>query len=154
MSYRLDRLVHRAAFTPGSRGFEAATRVYAAVEGAHLSHLAHVAEQAIKIPLFDCRDCGDCSLPEIAYLCPESQCVKNQRNGPCGGSHDGECEIPGKPCIWVRAYERLAPYREAETMLDRPIAIPDNALRRTSAWANTFLARDHVACDAALNDTA
>jgi hypothetical protein len=30
-------------------------------------------------------------------------------------------------------------------MLDRPPVIQDNALRRTSAWANTFLGRDHVA---------
>jgi methylenetetrahydrofolate reductase (NADPH) len=143
-AYRFNRLVHRVAFEPGSAGFRAAGRVYRAVERVHLGHVAHVAEQAIKIPMFDCRDCGDCSLPEIAYLCPESQCVKNQRNGPCGGSRDGECEIPGRACIWARAYERLRPYGEDTTMLDRPPAIPDNALRRTSAWANTYLSRDHV----------
>ncbi len=28
-------------------------------------------------------------------------------------------------------------------MLDRPPVLTDNALRRTSAWANTFLGRDH-----------
>jgi methylenetetrahydrofolate reductase (NADPH) len=144
LAYRLNRAIHTLAFEPGSRGFRAAAHVYGAAERAHLGHVAHVAEQAIKIPLFDCRDCGDCSLPEIAYLCPESQCVKNQRNGPCGGSRDGECEIPGRSCIWARAYERLRPYGEDVTMLERPPAIPDNALRRTSAWANTYLGRDHV----------
>ena len=144
LAYRFDRAVHRVAFEPGSRGFRVAGRAYAAAERAHLGHLLHVAEQAVKIPLFDCRDCGDCSLPEIAYLCPESQCVKNQRNGPCGGSRDGECEIPGKPCIWARAYERLKPFGEAGTMLDRPPTVADNALRRTSAWANTYLGRDHT----------
>jgi methylenetetrahydrofolate reductase (NADPH) len=144
LAYRANRTVHALAFAPGSRGFQAMARVYGAAERAHLGHVAHVAEQAIKIPFFDCRDCGDCSLPEIAYLCPESQCVKNQRNGPCGGSRDGECEIPGRSCIWARAYERLRPYGEDTTMLDRPPAIPDNALRRTSAWANTYLSRDHV----------
>jgi hypothetical protein len=41
-------------------------------------------------------------------------------------------------------YDRLKPYGEDGTMLDRPPAIADNALRRTSAWANTFLGRDHV----------
>jgi methylenetetrahydrofolate reductase (NADPH) len=144
LAYRANRAVHALAFAHGSLGFRAAARLYGAVERAHLGHIAHVAEQAIKIPLFDCRDCGDCSLPEIAYLCPESQCVKNQRNGPCGGSHDGECEIPGRACIWARAYERLKPYRDDGAMLDRPPTIPDNALRRTSAWANTYLGRDHV----------
>lgn len=144
LAYRANRAIHALAFEPGSRGFRAAGRAYAAAERAHLGHLLHVAEQAIKIPMFDCRDCGDCSLPEIAYLCPESQCVKNQRNGPCGGSRDGECEIPGRACIWARAYERLKAYGDDAAMLDRPPAIPDYALRRTSAWANTFLGRDHV----------
>jgi methylenetetrahydrofolate reductase (NADPH) len=142
--YRFDRLVHRVAFEPGSAGFRAAARAYGTAEHLRLGHLLHVGEQAVKIPLFDCRDCGDCSLTEIAYLCPESQCVKNERNGPCGGSRDGECEIPGKSCIWARAYERLKPYGEAAGMLDRSIAVPDNSLRRTSAWANTYLGRDHT----------
>ena len=144
IAYRANRAVHGLVFDPGSPGFPVAARAYAAAERAHLGHLLHVAEQAVKIPLFDCRDCGDCSLPEIAYLCPESQCVKNQRNGPCGGSRDGECEIPGRACMWARAYERLKPYGEDVAMLDRPPTIGDSALRRTSAWANTFLGRDHV----------
>mgnify|MGYP001096334471 CR=1 FL=1 len=60
-----------------------------------------------KVPLFGCRDCGDCSLPEIAYVCPESQCAKNQRNGPCGGTREGLCEVYDTECIWSQAYERL-----------------------------------------------
>ena len=44
---------------------------------------------------FQCKDCGDCSLPDIAFLCPESQCAKNQRNGPCGGTREGRCEVDG-----------------------------------------------------------
>ena len=65
-------------------------------------------EHLSKAALFHCKDCGDCSLPEIAYLCPESQCAKNQRNGPCGGTREGRCEVDGYgDCIWLRAYERL-----------------------------------------------
>jgi hypothetical protein len=30
-------------------------------------------------------------------------------------------------------------------MLDGPIVVKDNALQGTSAWANTFLRRDHQA---------
>jgi methylenetetrahydrofolate reductase (NADPH) len=103
-----------------------------------------VLEQAVKIPMFDCRDCGDCSLPDVAYLCPESHCAKNQRNGPCGGSHEGQCEVPGRECIWARAYRRLKPYGEEDAILRRPVVVTDNALRRTSAWANTYLGRDHT----------
>ena len=92
------------------------------------ARLAHALEQAAKVPLFGCRDCGDCSLPEIAYVCPESQCAKNQRNGPCGGTRDGLCEVYDTECIWSQAYERLKAYGEEETMLDGPVVIKDNAL--------------------------
>ncbi len=106
----------------------------------------HMAEQAAKVPMFECRDCGDCSLPDIAYLCPESQCAKNQRNGPCGGTReDSLCEVGEKTCIWALAYDRLKAYGEESTMLDGPPVIKDNALAHTSAWANTFLGRDHHA---------
>jgi methylenetetrahydrofolate reductase (NADPH) len=104
-----------------------------------------VVEQAAKVPLFACKDCGDCSLPEIAYVCPESQCAKNQRNGPCGGTRDGLCEVYDTECIWSEAYERLKAYGEEESMLDGPVVVKDNALAGTSAWANTFLGRDHLA---------
>jgi methylenetetrahydrofolate reductase (NADPH) len=145
VGYRLSRLADRIAFTPGTPGFRAAASILRSGARSGLGHPLHVAEQAAKIPLFGCRDCGDCSLPQIAYLCPESQCPKNQRNGPCGGSRDGECEIPGRPCIWARAYQRLRPYGEELAMLRRPPTIQDNALRHTSGWANYFLGRDHTA---------
>jgi methylenetetrahydrofolate reductase (NADPH) len=143
--YKANRLAHRAVFAPGTSGFRAAGRIYGQLERVHLGRPLHVLEQAVKVPLYDCRDCGDCSLPDVAYLCPESQCPKGERNGPCGGSHDGICEVLPKRCVWVRAYERLKPYGEELTMLERPPVIVDNRLRRTSAWANTFLERDHFA---------
>jgi methylenetetrahydrofolate reductase (NADPH) len=144
LAYRLNRLTHDLAFTPGTTGYRAAARFYEAVERRHLARPVHALEHAVKIPLFDCRDCGDCSLPDVAYLCPESQCPKGERNGPCGGSHDGVCEVLPQPCVWVRAYDRLKPYGEELAMLDRPPVVIDNALRRTSAWANTYLGRDHA----------
>ncbi len=144
-AYRFSRLTHDLVFDPESAGFAAAARIHERIERFHLDRPYHAIEQAIKIPMFDCRDCGDCSLPEVAYLCPESQCPKGMRNGPCGGSHDGICESRPRPCVWVRAYERLKPYGEELSMLDRPPVLVDNALRRTSAWTNTFLGRDHAA---------
>jgi len=50
-------------------------------------------EHIVKVVLFDCENCGDCSLFEMAYLCPMSQCLKKQRNGACGGSFEGWCEV-------------------------------------------------------------
>jgi methylenetetrahydrofolate reductase (NADPH) len=147
LKYRFNRVVHDLAFDEGSRGFAMGRKAYGALESAHLMWPAHVLEQAVKVPMFDCQDCGDCSLPDIAYQCPEGACAKNQRNGPCGGSLNGECEVPGKPCVWTNAYDRLRPYGEAMTMLDREPVLGDNALRGSSAWANTFLGRDHYARD-------
>jgi methylenetetrahydrofolate reductase (NADPH) len=145
LKYRFNRVVHDLAFDPESKGFAVAKGVYERLESAHLMRPAHVFEQAVKVPMFDCQDCGDCSLPDIAYQCPEGACAKNQRNGPCGGSINGECEVPGKRCVWANAYDRLRPYGEALTMLDRDPVLGDNALRGGSAWANTFLGRDHYA---------
>ncbi len=147
LKYRVNRIVHDLAFDPESRGFDVVRGVYSRLESAHLMWPAHVLEQAVKIPMFDCQDCGDCSLPDIAYQCPEGACAKNQRNGPCGGSLNGECEVPGRRCVWANAYDRLRPYGEALTMLDRDPVLQDNALRGSSAWANTFLGRDHYAHD-------
>ena len=107
-------------------------------------------EHLSKAALFRCQDCGDCSLPEIAYLCPESQCAKNQRNGPCGGTRDGRCEVDGfGDCIWLRAYERLTHDGRADTLLAHAPVVQNQALRGTSAWANHWLGRDHAAKRAA-----
>jgi methylenetetrahydrofolate reductase (NADPH) len=124
--------------------FPAGRAFYQAVEKAQpVRKVAHAAEQVAKVPLFGCRDCGDCALPEIAYVCPESQCAKNQRNGPCGGTREGRCEVYDTECIWSQAYERLKAYGEEESMLEGPTIVRDNGLARTSAWANAFLGRDH-----------
>ncbi|HET9656699.1 MAG TPA: methylenetetrahydrofolate reductase C-terminal domain-containing protein [Kineosporiaceae bacterium] len=142
LHHDLSRLAHEAAFVPGSRRGELAGRVIRAGQRAGLAPLLHAAEQVLKRPLYGCRDCGDCSLPDIAFLCPESQCVKNQRNGPCGGSRDGECEIPGKDCIWARAYDRLSCVGAQETLLRHPVTVQDNALRHSSSWANAVTGVD------------
>ena len=144
LQYKASRLVHKLFFEEKSRGFRVGQALYQIVERSpRLSHALHRAEHTLKALALDCRDCGDCSLPEIAYLCPESQCAKNQRNGPCGGTRQGFCEVGDKECIWCRAYDRLKSYGEAEHMLEGPVVFRDGALRGTSAWANAFLGRDH-----------
>ncbi len=149
LKYRFSRRVHDTVFAADAPLFATGRAVYGSLDKAPrpVRKAAHALEQAAKVPLFGCRDCGDCSLPEIAYVCPESQCAKNQRNGPCGGTRDGLCEVYDTECIWSEAYERLKAYGEEEGMLDGPVVIKDNALARTSAWANTFLGRDHLARD-------
>jgi methylenetetrahydrofolate reductase (NADPH) len=146
-SYRLSRRLHATVFAPEAPLHPAGRAFYRAVDRGPrpVAKALHVLEQAVKVPAFHCRDCGDCSLPEIAYVCPESMCAKNQRNGPCGGTREGLCEVYETECIWSQAYERLKAYGEEETMLDGPVVFKDNALAGTSAWSNAFLGRDHKA---------
>jgi methylenetetrahydrofolate reductase (NADPH) len=155
LRYRFSRRLHALAFEHDAPLYPAGRAFYSAVERSPrpVGKALHLVEQAVKVPMFGCRDCGDCSLPDIAYLCPESQCVKNQRNGPCGGTREGKCEVGEKECIWALAYERLKVYGEEEQMLDGPAILKDNALRGTSAWANTLLGRDHHAREGDVGDT-
>jgi methylenetetrahydrofolate reductase (NADPH) len=143
ITYRVNQIVHDAVFEPGTPIFRLGAAFYRRAEQLHLMGPLHAVEHAIKAPTYGCEDCGDCSLPDLAYLCPEARCAKHLRNGPCGGSRDGECEVPGAPCVWTRTYERLRADGNEERMLERPVVYVDNQLRGSSAWANTFLERDH-----------
>jgi len=91
-------------------------------------------------------NCGDCALFDTAFVCPMSQCPKNQRNGACGGSYEGWCEVyPNeKKCIWVQAYERYKAYGE-EAAIGAYTAPPCNwDLWQGSSWLNFYLGRDHT----------
>ena len=97
-------------------------------------------EFAIKAPLFGCEACGNCVLGNMEYVCPQT-CPKNMRNGPCGGTRNGRCEVVDKPCIWVAVYERAKASGRVDDL--REYVPPRNpALRGTSSWINYFLERD------------
>ncbi len=56
--------------------------------------------------IFGCRACGQCVLRANAMTCP-MRCPKGLRNGPCGGTLAGRCEVhPDRPCIHVRIHTR------------------------------------------------
>jgi methylenetetrahydrofolate reductase (NADPH) len=146
LSYQISKLAHGAMFTPGGAISRLGAKICAAAaDPMQGPKIMRAVEHASKAMLFGCRDCGDCSLPEIAYLCPESQCAKNQRNGPCGGTRDGRCEVDGfGDCIWLRAYERLKSDPAAGQILAHTPVVQDQSLRGTSSWANHWLNRDHL----------
>jgi methylenetetrahydrofolate reductase (NADPH) len=98
-------------------------------------------ELAIKKPLFGCQACGNCVLGHLEYVCPQT-CPKQLRNGPCGGTDQGRCEVtPDRPCIWVAVYDR-AKAANALDGLRTYVPPPDRRLRDTSSWINYFLDRD------------
>ena len=102
-------------------------------------------EDPLKRLLLNCQCCGDCAIQHVGYLCPESQCPKHIRNGPCGGSSDGRCEVnPEKACVWVRAYRRLARHDEQDRLVAGFIPPRMWELNKTSAWLNYHLGRDHT----------
>ncbi len=141
--YSMMRMLHHAAFEPGTPFFPMMQSIYKGRKDPRKHGIEHVT----KVITNDCKDCGDCALLDLAYLCPMSQCPKNQRNGACGGSYDGWCEVyPNeKKCVWVRAYARLKKYGE-EGQLDSYRVPPANwNLYQTSSWYNFFTGRDHSA---------
>ncbi len=147
LSYQLSKLSHDTMFVPGKPFARWGAKVCAeSADSFQGPKPLRALEHLSKAALFQCKDCGDCSLPEIAYLCPESQCAKNQRNGPCGGTREGRCEVDGYgDCIWLRAYERLKHDGTEQTLLQHAPAVQNQGLRGTSAWANLWLGRDHTA---------
>ncbi len=148
LMYRFSRLAHTLLFNPKSRLFKIFRPVAKFIDAsptrkAPFGYFEHL----VKVALFGCMNCGDCALTDIAYLCPMSQCPKNQRNGPCGGSYDGWCEVyPNeRKCVWVRAYERLKAFNE-EDELGSYVVPPCNwELWETPSWLNLYLGRDHTA---------
>jgi methylenetetrahydrofolate reductase (NADPH) len=145
-TYRFSKFTHDLMFTPGKGLWNLGAKLCAnAKDPLQGPPGMHALEHLGKSLMFGCKDCGDCSLPDIAFLCPESSCAKNQRNGPCGGTRDGKCEVEDFECIWSRAYDRLKHEGREEELLAHTPVIQDQKLRGTSSWANTWLGRDHLA---------
>ncbi|MDR0326748.1 MAG: methylenetetrahydrofolate reductase C-terminal domain-containing protein [Planctomycetaceae bacterium] len=148
--YRFSRLVHAIAFHRGHGLYSLIKRFYEFLDRPEpirrcTAEVLHQIEYSSKFFLYSCSDCGDCGLPDAAYLCPMNRCSKNQRNGPCGGSHNGRCEADDKDCLWTIVYDRLQHFDEwEEFVLGLPICY-NAGLRGTSAWANLYLDRDHSA---------
>jgi len=144
--YRLSRLAHVLLFNDKSIIFKMFRPIAAYIDTRkRLRKLFGYSEHLAKVAMFGCMNCGDCALTDTAYLCPMSQCPKNQRNAPCGGSYDGWCEVyPNeRKCVWVKAYERLKAYNE-EDKIGENIVPPCNwELWETPSWINFALGRDH-----------
>jgi methylenetetrahydrofolate reductase (NADH) len=99
------------------------------------ARLAGRAEHQIKAPLFGCSMCGQCVVRTCQFVCP-MRCPKGLRNGPCGGSEGGRCEVdPALPCVWSQIWGRAEERGQSERLL--PVQPPvDWRLKSTSAWLN------------------
>ena len=145
LAYRLSKQVHSLLFAKGQGLAPLAGKICQKAKNpsqgpSWLRGLEHLSKSV----LFSCQDCGDCSLGETGFLCPESQCAKNQRNGPCGGTRDGKCEVFDYECIWARAYDRMKYEGKSAQLLAHAPVIQNQGLRGTSSWANFWLGKDHT----------
>ncbi len=144
LNYQISKRFHNIMFTEGKGFYNIGKRLCSKSKNkSHAPNWLFGLEKIGKRILFDCQDCGDCSLAEIEYLCPESQCAKNQRNGPCGGTSDGQCEVKDLECIWARAYDRAKYEGNAENLLEHSPVLQNHALEHTSSWANFWCGIGH-----------
>ena len=102
----------------------------------HLLDLADV----IKKYTLGCVECGDCLQDYMGYSgCSMGKCIKETRNGPCGGSRvDGTCEVnPDMQCVWSTSYLSLLAAGKDPGEFAHTLIPPRNwELNRTNSLAN------------------
>lgn len=145
--YLFSRLAHATIFNPNSIVFKLFRPFARMIDKTRKpKEFFGGTEHLIKVALFGCMNCGDCGLFDVAFVCPMSQCPKNQRNGPCGGSHRGFCEVhPEEKCVWVKAYERLKGHHKEDSIGEYIVPPCNWELNGTSSWLNFYQGRDHSA---------
>jgi methylenetetrahydrofolate reductase (NADPH) len=149
--YKAFQVLHHAMFEKKGFLFKPMQSLAKAIDGGSLEHAFTRVEHFMKVMTNECLHCGDCGLFDIAYLCPTSQCPKGQRNGPCGGSFEGYCEVypkqshNKKECIYVRAYPRLKSHGAEDQLGAYQVPPVNYDLLWTSSWLNFFMGRDHSA---------
>lgn len=145
--YYISRALHVTVFEPSSPLYKMLRPVMQWIDSSPWMRKAFGSiEYWTKAALYGCKDCGDCALFDTAYLCPVSQCPKNQRNGPCGGSYHGWCEVypDERKCVWVRAYLRLKAQHKEDSIGELIVPPCNWELWQTSSWLNYFMKRDHI----------
>lgn len=153
--YRLMRALHNTGFksdAPLGPLFKKLGRVLD--KGRAGRRLIYLAEDIPKSLFLGCRKCGDCAIQHVGFLCPESGCPKHIRNGSCGGSRNGFCEVnTDRLCVWYRAWRRFASSGHAGLMAKGLVPPRMWELDGTSSWLNFHLGRDHQGAGNCLEQT-
>ncbi len=69
-----------------------------------------------KITIY-CKACGNCILDLTGGICPIARCPKSLLNGPCGGVHDGLCEVDDRPCAWNLIVNRMKELNKLDELM-------------------------------------
>jgi methylenetetrahydrofolate reductase (NADPH) len=145
-AYSFSHWVHKAAFEPEGSLYNFCKNLCLSLDETKMRGPLSTFEYINKATLFGCLNCGDCTLTKLAFLCPQSRCAKYLLNGPCGGSHNGWCEVyPGrKRCMYVLAYDRLKPYGLEKKFKSGFIPPRNWSLNNTSSWVNFYRGLDNL----------
>ena len=147
-NWGISRFAHHWVLTLGKRGNKILTSRMETLDNKKGIYRHHGLEHTGKSMIYGCMDCGDCGLEATLYTCPMTQCPKCQRNGPCGGSFDGYCEVfPGgeRYCIWYKAYHKAKKSDEMERITSY-ITPPNHwELYASSPWSAYTHRRDNCA---------
>lgn len=101
-----------------------------------LYRLVYYFERRTKETVLDCHMCGQCVARSTSMICP-MQCPKQLRNGPCGGSMDGKCEVyTDRPCIWTKIHTRADRFGWMRRKLTKILPALDWRLYGSSALLN------------------
>ena len=122
-NYRLSHFVHALAFTRGQGLHGVMQRLFRRWDrkpdstmypcrGRRAAGL--LPGKGVEAPLVRMSGLRRLQPAGVRYLCPRYSCSKCGRNGPCGGSADGRCELGDKECLWARIYERLKSYGQSQ----------------------------------------
>ncbi len=146
LNYRLSRWVHDVAFTRGKGLYSLLASVFARwdkkpglLEPALLLAGERGQAPGLRLPGLRRLQPARLRLPLPHGLAARS----TRATAPAAARPADKCELLDKECFWARVYERLKYYGESETMFDGPVILYDAQLKHTSAWANTYLDRDH-----------
>ena len=161
-SYRTSRFFHSLVLTQeyddegdiiARKGFNGIlARRMDALDKKRGVNRTHGFEHGCKALIYGCIDCGDCGLESVAFSCPMASCPKSQRNGPCGGSMDGYCEVyppttgeGARFCVHYTAYHRLKRCGELDSYTSFITPPNDWTYWQRSAWSNYTHGRDNCA---------
>ncbi|MGI6778929.1 MAG: methylenetetrahydrofolate reductase C-terminal domain-containing protein [Acetivibrionales bacterium] len=145
LKYRMFSLLHKLVFEREAPFYKPVKLAAQIIDNSVLKKPFTLFEYLSKTVSNECRFCGDCAMHDLGFICPMSQCPKQQRNGQCGGSYDGWCEVyPGeKKCIYVTIYEYFKSANKEDKLQEGYIPPCNWKLFRTSSWLNYFNGRDY-----------
>jgi methylenetetrahydrofolate reductase (NADPH) len=145
LKYGMFSLLHKLVFVEKSPFYKPVKFAAGVIDHSFLRKPFTWFEYMTKTITNECRFCGDCAIHDLGYICPMSVCPKQQRNGACGGSCNGWCEVyPGKQkCIYVTIYEYYKSSNQEDKLQTGYIPPCNWTLYRTSSWLNYFNGRDY-----------